>query len=138
MVVVRRALLLTQETRLDEGDVRELTRSGVHEELSDTASHTGVLASPKGEEWNVAEVVASVETGRGDPIPDRWQRAQLERVLEPVRLGRVLVNAIGEGPCHLCGKVSIADGPLRGGAGKERQVVLDVEADRKLIVVASP
>ena len=48
----------------------------------------------------------------------------------------MLIDAIRERPCHLRRKVAIAHRPLRRGVPEERQILLDVEANRIVVVVA--
>ena len=69
---------------------------------------------------HVAEVVAAAESGGGQAVPDRRQRAQRRRVGEAVGLRGVLVDAVGIGLGQRRGEVARERRPLRHRLSEER------------------
>src|SRR5439155_18090554 len=90
MVVVGRAFGFAEESRLDERDVRQRAGCCVRKKRFERTGNRQVAQSPEREKRDVVEVITALETGAVEPIPDRRQNTQLERVAQTVGLGRVL------------------------------------------------
>src|SRR5258705_11000332 len=68
-------------------------------------------------------------------VPDRRQRARLERVAEAIGLRRMLIEAVGKGRSHHRREILIARRPVGRGPGEERHIIDPVVPDRVLVVV---
>src|SRR4051812_11002142 len=88
VIVIRDAFFLTKKARLHECHLRQCARSAVRKELSDWSADVEILCSPKGQQWEVAEIITAVEAVIGQSIPDCGQiRKRQNRIVETIGLG---------------------------------------------------
>ena len=136
MIVRRCARFLAEEARIHIRHLRQRAGRAVIEEMIDGPADWEVLRSPQAEERRIAEVVAPGQTRRGEAIPDRGQRAQLERVRQAIRLRRVHVQAVRKRRPEHRREVAIERRPSRRRRREERHVALRVVTDRVDVVRA--
>src|SRR4051812_20039890 len=82
VVVGRPAGFFAEERRVHEGHLGQVAGGAVLEELVVAPRDRGVLLPPESDEWNVAEVVAPLQSGRGQAVPDRRQGREREGVVD--------------------------------------------------------
>ena len=129
---------LAQERRVDVRHLRQRAGCAVGEEGIARAADRDVLSAPERQRRHVAEVVAALESPRGQAVPDRRQGREVERVADPVGLAGMLVHAVREGRGHDRAEVAIERRPLRHGAAEEREIVRLIVADREDVVRSKP
>src|SRR5439155_16052253 len=129
---------LLEETPVDECDVRERPGCAVSVEGADWAADRHVLAAPQTQERDICEVVATVQSPRGEAVPDRGELRQLRRVGDPIRLCRVLVNAIGEGRSEDRAEGPVKGRPIEDRVTEETEILLAVVTDREHVIDAQP
>ena len=136
VIVVRDALVFTDEQWIDERHLRQRSVRRVGEEVGDHVTDAQVLAAPQRGDREVGVVVAVTHLRVGEPVPDRGQLRDGQVVLEAVGLRGVHVEAVRERRRHDRGEVVVAHGPVGRGLAIERQVVARVVADRVFVVRA--
>src|SRR5438876_717878 len=110
----------------------------VKEESADRTADRQVLMAPQPEERDISEIVATVQSLRGEAVPDRRELRQLRGVCDPIRLARVLVNAVGERRSEDRAEVSVKGGPVEDGVTEETEILLAVVTDREHVIDAQP
>src|SRR6202040_1300555 len=106
---------LVFKTRIDESDARLSSGRGIREKLRERLADVRVAVSPQREKWEIAKVIAAGESLFLEPAPDRRQRRGGAVVLEPIRLGRVHVEAVRISLRHNSGEIIVAHGKGRAG-----------------------
>src|SRR3989475_824648 len=113
---------LAQERRVDVRHLRQRAGCAVGEEGIARAADRDVLSAPERQRRHVAEVVAALESPRGQAVPDRRQGREVERVADPVGLAGMLVHAVREGRGHDRAEGAIERRRLRHRPAEEREV----------------
>src|SRR5205823_3832327 len=137
MIVRGNSFGLAHKLRFNKRDMGKSSRGTISKEFIDRPRDTEISGSPKRQEWKIAEVIAVAHAVLGQPIPNRRQLGERKNgVIQPIRLGGVLIDPVRVRPRHNRGEVAITGGPRWGGAAKKGEITLGVVADGIVVVGA--
>src|SRR3954470_8819806 len=130
MIIRGQAFVFAQEPGINKRDTRQGSGSAVGEKLGDGARNADVFCPPKGQERKITEVIPTAYTMFSQSVPNGGEgREGQQRIIEPIGLGSVLIDAIGIGPGEDGSKVMITGCPAGSSVAEKGEVVFGVVAD---------
>jgi len=136
VIVVRPALFLTQEERVEVGELWKRPAGCLGEERPDGLGDGQVLLAPQGQEGQVAEVVVRRHPRCGQPVPDGRHVGLPRRVVDPVGPRGMGVEAVRVGRAQDRGEPAVEHSGLTDELAVERQIALQVVAECVVVVGA--